>query len=281
MTTRQRGSVPIGQLLLAPRSGELQFGADTIGFAGVHGGLTTAVLTASMQERVPDRRLQSVSADFLRPTPVTVNTNVELIRDGRSASFLNATAAGVDAAAGQHAVRASAVFSAARDGDPPADLPHHAEPAPAAPPPRQCELVDLATLVPFARHTEIRAVGPNRPFSGAADAELLAWIRFTDDDRSPDELRLIVLLDSLAPSVFATATRPTIAPSVRLTVHPSAGLRTATEPWLLVRATARQVSSDGWFTEQIDGWTPQGVHVGVGYQLRLLSVDHVMPRADQ
>ena len=43
---------------------------------------------------------------------------------------------------------------------------------------------------------------------GGPTPELVAWIRLVADDEPPDELRMITLIDALAPSYAAVMTAP-------------------------------------------------------------------------
>ena len=72
-------------------------------------------------------------------------------------------------------------------------------------------------LVPIADHTELRALGPERPLGGGTEPRLHAWVRIADQ---PDPLvRLGVLLDALPPALFAVWRAPVPLPTVELTAH--------------------------------------------------------------
>lgn len=144
-------------------------------------------------------------------------------------------------------------------------------PRPEVAPPGDCPSYALPTeLVPFGGSVELRPATASRPFANGDDPELTAWIRLADDDRPVDLLRLIMLLDALAPSYSAVLTDVALLPTVQLAVHPTDGLLGTTSPWLLVRAATTAMSADGWCHESLDAWTPDGAHVGVAEQVRLL-----------
>ena len=90
------------------------------------------------------------------------------------------------------------------------------------------------------------------------------------DDAPVDTARLVVLMDSLAPSYAALLTTPVVIPTLELSVWPAAGLATASSPWVLLQARTRS-ASDGWVDEQLDAWAPGGRYLGSGHQLRLVS----------
>jgi hypothetical protein len=82
-------------------------------------------------------------------------------------------------------------------------------------------------IVPFGQHVKVRPVGQARPFTGGPTAELVAWIRLLADDQPPDELRMITLVDALAPSYAAVMTAPGPVPTTEITVRPGVALRSA------------------------------------------------------
>jgi hypothetical protein len=90
-------------------------------------------------------------------------------------------------------------------------------------------------MVPFAQHVEIRRIGPG-PFEGGDRAELLAWVRWVDRDAPVDAVSLVILVDALAPALYAVATNPVPIPTVDLTVtlqpsrRPEGGPSSASAP---------------------------------------------------
>ena len=141
---------------------------------------------------------------------------------------------------------------------------------------QHCPLDDVAEF-PDVPRPSISA--PNRLYFGfvALDclagptAELTAWIRLVVDDEPPDEARLVVLLDSLAPSYAAVLSTLAPIPTIELTVRPTAALASAASPWVLVRARTNVAGESGWIDETLDAWGPDGVHLAHGSQLRLLA----------
>jgi hypothetical protein len=143
---------------------------------------------------------------------------------------------------------------------------------PAAPPPADCPIFTVPPeFVPFATRTEIRPVGSVRPFSGAASPELLAWLRLVDDDVPPDALRMLVLMDALAPSYGAVLSSPTPIPTVSFTLTPTPALARASSPWILLRAWTEAASSEAWLHERLDAWGPDGEHLASAEQLRFVA----------
>ncbi|MBW8485909.1 acyl-CoA thioesterase [Actinomadura parmotrematis] len=231
------------------------------GFGGLHGGLVLALATVAMQRRVPDARLRSASARLYRGVDRPFGLSVEVRRAGRIAMLAAGLAAG-----GEPLADASAVFSVPRGGAHPPVAP----PAPAAPPPGECEVfVVPPEFVPISAFWEVRPVGPNRPFAGGAEPELTAWVRLTEDDAPPDAHRLVLLMDALAPAYAAILPGLAQVPTLEYAVRPAEALAGASSPWVLLRARAGGADASGWNEEVIDAWGPDGAHLGTAHQLRL------------
>jgi hypothetical protein len=73
-------------------------------------------------------------------------------------------------------------------------------------------------LVPSGQRLEVRPLGLARPYVGGHRAELLAWLRLTEDDAPPDDERTVVLMDSLAESYAALLEAPLPIPTVTFSV---------------------------------------------------------------
>lgn len=241
---------------------EIALDSSWWGFGGLHGGLALSLLTAAMHASTPGRILQQVSGRFRRPLREPFTLDSFTSSAGQTVSWLEASAL----VTGRTTLSACALFTERGQEGGAVISPQ----MPAAPPPSHCPVFSVPTeFAPFARHIEIRPVGNVRPFGGAEEPELIAWLRWGGDERPPDELRLIVLMDALAPSYSAVLHTPVALPTVTFTVTPSSGLAQATSPWILLRARTDSRRSDGWLLERIDAWAPEGVHLGSAEQLRI------------
>lgn len=261
--TAVSSAVSPGTLLRQPPDGSIEAGAPLTGFGGFHGGLTLGLLTSAMQAHVPGQPLRSATARYRRPLDGRFHIEVAPGQVGRTATMLSATAVGTR---GAH-VEASAVFGAPDAGTWPVFTP----PAPNAPPPQDLEVFSIPPeFVPIAVYTEIRPVGPNRPYAGGSNPELTAWIRLVEDDEPPDTHRFVFLMDGLAPSYAAVLSTLAPVPTLELTVRPGPGLATASSPWVLLRATTTAADAGGWADERIDAWGPDGEYLGSAQQLRVV-----------
>lgn len=233
------------------------------GFGGLHGGLALSLLTAAMRNRSPGRVLRQVTGRFQRALREPFTLDVSNPSAGRNVSWLDACAA----EGNRVAISANALFTMPSQGSGTGFAPQ----MPVVSPPSQCPVFSIpAAFVPFARHTEIRPVGKVRPFSNAVEPELIAWVRLVDDDLPPDDARLVLLMDALAPSYSAVLGAPVPMPTVTYTVTPGSGLAQASSPWVLLYARTDACRSDGWIRERLEAWAPDGTHLGSAEQLRVV-----------
>jgi len=221
------------------------------------GGVTSA-LALRAAERVlgrDDLGLRSLSALFagqVRAGPVDVE--VEVIRDGRSASQVRSTVRPADGDRTGHVVMAT--FVAERESP----MRYAAATPPAAPPPHAC--VDRwATEAPahpehagprptFFSHFEMRSVTGHLPWDPPWDTEgdvaIVSWMRWHDTPRDASgtvsPLALVPPCDTMPGAVFERHGRDDdhyfLVPSVDLTVQ-IFDTQIDGEGWMLRRNTTR------------------------------------------
>lgn len=256
--------LPPGQWLERPPQSAVEAPNHLWGFGALHGGLVLAALTRSSERETNDHgRLRSVTGRFHNAiTGPFITTPVSRQRPGRF------TIDAVERESGMLLASASLVTGRSRA----ASLTVVAPRCGSVPPPEDCEPYAIPVeFVPISAFMEIRPIGPNRPYAGCDEAELLAWLRLTEDDRAPDLHRMILLLDALAPSYSAVLTSPRPVPTIELTVRPAAGLDEAASPWILLHAQTLMASSDGWLYERINAWDRNGDHLASADQLRVIA----------
>lgn len=245
--------------------GTIQAPAHLWGFGALHGGLTLAALTQAMRQvddEDEDSVVRSVTGRLHRRITGAFTITTTQPRHGRAA------ADALDHATGTIKASASLVTSPARS----TSFPVLAPCCPTAAPVDECEpFLVPPEFVPISAFTQVRPVGPDRPYAGGEHPELTAWVRLTEDDRPPDLRRMIVLLDALAPSYAAILAVPYPIPTVELTVRPARQLDQATSPWVLLHATTTSAAPDGWLHERIDAFDPTGIHLASADQLRTVA----------
>lgn len=250
------------QFLAATGPGPVDAPANLYGFGGLHGGIALARLTAAMAAQAPDGVLRAASAHFHRTLRDRFTIATDLRRRGRHVTTAAADAVG---SSGEVLLSATAVFGPPAGTDP--TVPGPTSPTDAADP-HAWDVFEIPTeFVPVAATTEIRPVGSSRPYAAGDRAELTAWVRMVDDDVPPDALRLIFLMDSLAPSYAAVLGAPLPVPTIELSVRPQQVHPTS--PWVLLHARTL-AARDGWVDEHIDAWDIDGTHLASAHQLRVV-----------
>ena len=186
-------------------SGGLTFDPSWRTFTGVQGGLLVGHLLAAAADLTgaPPR---AVTAHLLRGVAPGAPVEVAVVPDRRS------TTSSVRAELRQDGeVRVVGQVLTLDRPVPPVV-------AEAGPAPSDGEALALpAELVPIAVHTQVRALGPDRPLAGGAEPRLHAWVRLPE--LTDPLVHLAAALDALPPSLFAVWTAPRALPTVELSAH--------------------------------------------------------------
>jgi acyl-CoA thioesterase len=233
--------------------------------AGVNGGFLAAVVLRAMIAALdePGRQPRSLTCHYLRPPAEgDVRVDVAVERSGRSLSTLTARLT----QDGRLCVVALAAFAIDLDGA----LDYGGAP-PATPGPNQVERMAPVGIVPITRQFEMRPALGSPLFAGADDALSGGWLRFADP-HPLDAPALAMYADAWWPSPLPRLTRPASAPTVDLTVHfraPAAAAAIAEEPVLAVFRSS--TSADGFFEEDGELWSRDGVLLAQSRQLALLA----------
>jgi acyl-CoA thioesterase len=236
-------------------------------WSGAHGGVLVAEAVRHAAATLgvgPRRSLRSVSVQLLSAVGAApVRLRPTLLREGGTATSVALAAE----QGGELRLHGHAVFgadgSAAAPGVAPAG-------APRVDPPETSPVVrNDPTLVPFTQHVEFRSADGSRPLAGAADAQLTAWIRLREQ-ATVDGAAAVMLLDALAPALYASLRSPVPVPTLDYTVHIVAPLDVRPVPagsWLLARQ--RCVSAaDGWAVDDGTLWDAGGRLLATARQTR-------------
>jgi len=222
-----------------------------LSWGGVHGGHVASLGLEAMGAAVGDLRpVRALSVAFLSPVnerPLVLAPTVERVGGSTSVASLRATQ---DT---ETVLFAMATFGAVGPG------PHYVgKPPPEVPPPDECPAMPLPQgPVPFAQHLEIRPATADRVLSGGEKAELTAWLRFADH-RTIDAAGVTVLLDALAPGLFATITVPIPMPNVQLSIEFTDALTgDPIDGWVLVQIRTDHAGG-GWVTDDSAAWSEDG-----------------------
>jgi hypothetical protein len=234
------------------------------GFNGLHGGLAVAMLVHKMRTMVPAQlELVAVTSRFLRPLAWPIVVDAFVVKNGASVTIARASAsssAGVS-------VEATATFGSAK----PMGIPRLAPEMPTGIVSR-CEAPEFVIppeFVPISQRLVIRAATDELPYSGSAEPVLCGWVRLRDHVPATDE-RIVILVDSLAPSYTALLAELKAVPTVEMSVQLSAGAAEVVFDWVLIRARTTSADVHGFVRETIDMWTEAGEYLASCTQLRVV-----------
>ena len=141
---------------------------------------------------------------------------------------------------------------------------------PAMPPPGEVERLPPVAIVPITEHFEMRPTVGAPLYAGADESISGGWLRFADA-QPLDAPALAMFADAWWPSPMPRLTRPAAAPTIDLTVHfraPAAAAAIVDEPLLAVFRSS--TAADGFFEEDGELWSPDGVLLAHSRQLALL-----------
>jgi Thioesterase-like superfamily len=254
------GGRDLATMLFSEPPTVLEVPSSAWGFGGLHGGLALSLVASSMRRSVPEHSLRSITGQFHRPIRETFAIESRLIRSGRSVAALEATGTGREGIC----LTAMAIFGSDQEYG----VPVYAPDAPDVPGPDSLPTLEgLADKVPVLGQVELRPIGEVRPYVGAAEPTMTAWMRIKGREAPVDACSVIFFLDALPPSYTAVLAQPRPAPTLEFSAHVTSSVPTSR--WVLVRSRTVRASEGGWLTESIDAWDPEGAHLGSAQQLRL------------
>jgi hypothetical protein len=143
---------------------------------------------------------------------------------------------------------------------------------PAAPPPDECEFVEVPTDDPFipdiALRWENRIVRGGFPLEATGVAVITRWIRLPEG-RVVDGLVAAAITDAVIPAVFGRVEEQIVVPTVDLTIHFRSSLPLAdVKPDDYVLADFRtNVVAEGFLEEDGQIWSRDGVLLAQSRQL--------------
>jgi acyl-CoA thioesterase len=235
---------------------------------GPNGGYLAAMLLRAMIAEVDDiaREPRSLTCHYLRPPaagPVRIDVTVE--RAGRATSTLTARLSQED--------RLCVIGVAAFGVDVPAPAEYATAPPAVAPPEDIAPVDNSASGLSIVSRFEARPAVGEPLFAGAGEAVTGGWLRFADA-RPTDAVALAMFADAWWPSPWVRLREPVPAPTMDLTVHFRAPRAAAAlEPGEPVLAVFRSTTAaDGFFEEDGEVWTRDGVLLAQSRQLALLAL---------
>ncbi|QWF85120.1 acyl-CoA thioesterase [Amycolatopsis sp. CA-230715] len=140
--------------------------------------------------------------------------------------------------------------------------------APVVPPPEECQEIGFPPeLVPFGQRFEIRQASGAYPMSGAARAEMGAWLRLRPEVPT-DALIAIVMMDAMPPGLYPTLTEPAAIVSAELSVHLHRDLIAYPVDGFALAVQRTVTDGDGWCVDEADLWDRDGGLIAQSRQQR-------------
>ena len=230
--------------------------------AGPNGGYVAAMVVRALEATVAEGRpLRSLTVHYMRAPkagPALIRT--EVVREGRSVSFLRATLDQGD----RGCATAMAVFASGRDG-----LAFNTSRPPDVPRPEDVPVQGESRLQapPFAQNFDFRPAIGGRPFEAADDAVTGGWLWPKQGPKELDTALAVALCDSWFPALFTAVEAPLAVPTLDLTVHLRAPLPRPAE-WVLGNFVTRR-ARDGFLEEDGELFSRDGELLAQSRQLAL------------
>jgi len=259
--TVEAGSVLPEVVQESESSWSARFSASTLSWDGVHGGTVIGAVLRAAASAVGGVPV-SVTAGLHRPVAAgTAAIDLVERRGGRTAPSVRVEVRQDDVLATGSVLLRTDEVPAGQQAWPW----RRPEGSALAADPEQLEPLQLPVeLVPFGQHVDIRPLGSARPLAWGAVPELTAWVRLVAPT-SYEPAVGAVLLDALAPSLYAVRTDPVPIPTVEMTAHllvPS-----DVPEWLFVEQRTTWASASLCLDDAVL-WAPDGRVVAQARQVR-------------
>lgn len=224
-----------------------------------YGGLTASICASCAAKTFPDLPpLRSVQVAFVAPAAGAVTTKAEILRQGKSTTFVEAslsTEKGI-------ATRGSLVYGAGRESS----VALTDVPMPDLPGPEEGEWMDVTPLHPkFLNHFEISQMAGGKPFMSESEHYMQWWARSKDPADWGTAIGLLAIGDLTPPA--AAPKMKTFAPvsSVNWQVDFLGNDFSTEDGWYLLQSDA-QWAGDGWSAQDMVVWSSDGRPVIAGRQ---------------
>jgi len=227
----------------------------------VYGGLSAALAVQAFLKVAPPElpALRSGHVSFIGPATEALSFQPRLLRQGKSV-----VSASVDVFSGDElSLRVALVFARPRASRVAHDF--SKRPPVKGPDAYAALTAEDKRIAPASAHNfEMRMAGGSLPVSGAANPELLFWVRHLDARGVDPTVALVALADGLPPAAFTSFTEPAPISSMTWTFDL---LQAAPQgEWFLLRAFS-QHAGDGYSIQDMEIWDEGGRPVLWGRQM--------------
>ena len=234
--------------------------ADWMQGRTTYGGLSAALCLKAARPFAEGKPLRSAQIAFVGPVGGDVHIKANVLRVGKSASFIGADILAPD---GSVATRATFIFASTRE------LPRTIAPRlimPDAPQPEK-----IASFMPkgvgpsFIHNFEVLLARGDRPFSGGDSGENLLWMRHADRNVENSVTALLALGDAPPPAAMSMFTTPIKISSMNWSIDVLTDTFETEDNWWLSRSTA-QTLADGYSAQAMAMWNTNGEPVMISRQ---------------
>jgi acyl-CoA thioesterase len=224
----------------------------------LYGGITAALCAEAAARAIPDLPpLRAAQLAFVGPASGRVHFTPNVLRRGRSATFV-----GVDAT-GEAGPAARALFLYASERD--SEVAHDITAMPDAPPPESCPPLfpEGAVRPTFFQNFEVCFVRGTPPVTRAARPTFDLWVRHRDATGVDPLIALLALADCPPPAALAAFSKMAPISTMTWTIDlfhpiPASG-------WHLLRSTSEQ-AAHGLSLQAMELWDTDGRRLAVGRQ---------------
>ncbi|WP_407494227.1 thioesterase family protein [Pseudooceanicola sp. MF1-13] len=222
------------------------------------GGITAALALAATRKALPELpALRSMQVSFLRPISEEVEFKVELIRAGRSSSFVQVDCISAD----KLGARCTFVFGGPRESAYTHDyLADQNVPGPDDSP----QLIRRSSGPSFFKNFEARLADGAQLASGSDRPEMIVWTRLAARDDVDPEIAFICNADNLPPAAMATFTAG--APVSTITWALDVARMPTDNDWQVTRTTSKH-SADGYSVQDMEIRSRDGMLLASAQQL--------------
>lgn len=226
-----------------------------------YGGVTSALMLAATERLHTDLPpIRSALVNFTGPVSEPPLITTELMRQGRNVTTIATRAE----TAGKPAATATFSFGLSRESH--VRLDH---PAPDAPTPEDCDpfIPEFArALAPaFHIHFDFRLIAGDRPFSGADQGYVRAWVRHADRAARDGAAALLCIADILPPAIYPMLTKRGPNSSMTWICNFLDDDLTTDDGWWQIE-TNLTAARDGYSSQVMRAWNTRGELVIDGMQ---------------
>jgi len=223
-----------------------------------YGGFSSALaLKIAVDANKSDNRiLRSAQVAFIGPITSNVKFMPEILRVGKSATYICVKGITDNSTV----IMATFIFGNDRESQ----INHNYITAPSAfKPDTYSELPDTLLVPDFFKNFNVRIISDSLFFSGGPKPELIAWVKFKENQKIIDELALLLIADSLPPA--STVCFKDIAPISSMDWSFKIVNAHISTEWLLLRSNSL-ISNHGYSFQEMQLWNDKGELMMIGTQ---------------